>query len=305
MTREVYVALQQFCEEDDEPVRLLEASGFQVRRNRLGRRHKKEELAAAIGGACAVLAGVETYDDAVLAAAPALKLISRCGVGVDSIDLRAAEARGVSVRTTADEIAEPVAQMALAMLLSLARNLGLHAADFREGKWIKRTGRLISELTVGLVGFGRIGRRFEELLRPLGPKILVHDPRPPATLPPGVLSVGFEELLSSSDVVSLHADRPKELGTLLGERELARMRPGAFLINTARGHLVDETALKRALDSGRLGGAALDVFAEEPYAGPLAEVPTLLGTPHVATLTRASRRAMELRAARHVVEFFS
>jgi D-3-phosphoglycerate dehydrogenase len=113
------------------------------------------------------------------------------------------------------------------------------------------------------------------------------------------------ELLAEADVVSLHADRRREAGPLIGSTELQRMKPGSFLINTARGHLVDEPALVAALQSGRLAGAALDVFEPEPYTGTLTTLPQVLCTPHVSTLTRASRAAMELRAAQHVVEHFS
>lgn len=301
----VYVALQQFCEADDRPRRLLLEAGYQLRRNTLGRRPRQEDLRDALPEVDAVLAGVEPYEAALLGALPRLRCISRCGVGTDAIDLDAARRLGIAVYTTQDEVVEPVAQLTVAMILALARNLAIHLRDAAAGRWTKRTGVLLSEWVIGLVGFGRIGRRVFECLQPFAPRVLAHDPRLSARdLPPGVELRDLPSLLRDADVVSLHAGRPAAEGAVLGGRELALMKPGSVLVNTARGFLVDEAALEEALRSGRLAGAALDVFHEEPYAGPLAGLPNVLCTPHVATLTRSSRARMELAAAQHIVDHF-
>lgn len=300
------MALQQFCERDDAPRRTLADAGFEVRLNTMGRRLRREEMLEALRETDAVLAGVEPYDAQILEALPRLRCISRCGAGTDSIDLEAARRRSIAVLTTAEEVAEPAAQLAVAFILALARNLPQHLREMSAGQWKKRTGFLLSEWTVGLVGFGRIGRAVEAALRPFGPSILAADPQAaPAGLAPSVRRCTLEELLPNSDLVSLHAGRRPEEGFLLGRKEIAAMKQGAYLVNTARGHLVDEQALCEALQSGRLAGAALDVFQEEPYSGPLAKLPQVILTPHVASLTRASRAAMELRAARNLAEFFS
>ena len=301
----VYVALQQFCEHDDRPRRFLEGAGFEVRLNMLGRRLRRDELPQLLRDAHAVIAGVEPYDAELLATLPQLQCISRCGVGTDAIDLDAARARGIAVYTTVEDVVEPVAQMTVAMILALARNLPLHVADVRAGQWRKHTGRLLSEWSVGLIGCGRIGRAVAQYLRAFGPRVLVADPvLTSREAPEGTVLCSLERLLAEADLVSVHAGRRREEGALLGARELAQMKPGSFLVNTARGHLVDERALQAALERGHLAGAALDVFEEEPYAGPLHRLPNVLCTPHVATLTRASRMAMEWRCARHVVEHF-
>ena len=284
----------------------MEAGGFEVRRNALGRRLRREEMAEALRDADAVLAGVEPYDGPLLAQLPRLRCISRCGVGTDAIDLEAARRHGIAVCTTPDETVEPVAQLTVAMVLALARHLPLHLADFRAGVWKKRTGALLSEWTIGLVGFGRIGQAVERCLRAFGPRILVSDPRAgEAGLPDGVERVELATLLAEADLVSLHAGcRPGD-GPLMGGREFEMMKRGSYLVNTSRGFLVDEAALSAALISGRLAGAALDVFASEPYTGILSTLPQVLCTPHVATLTRASRAAMEWRCAKNVVDYFS
>ncbi len=299
----VAVALQQFCERDDRPMRLLREAGFEVRVNTLGRRLRREEMEEHLRGADAVLAGVEPYDATLLSRLPQLRCISRCGVGTDSIDLEAARRHGVIVRTTAEEVIEPVAQLTVAMILALARHLPLFAADAQAGIWRKRTGVLLSEWTIGLIGLGRIGAVVARYLRPFGPTLMAADPHPAAGgLPEGITRCDLPRLLSSSDLVSIHASRPREQGALIGRAELSAMKRGSFLVNTARGYLVDEAALCAALESGHLAGAALDVFEEEPSTGALARFPQVLCTPHVASLTRASRAPMERRAAEQIVE---
>lgn len=302
----VYVTLQQFCEHDDRPRKALEEAGCDVRLNPLGRRLRGEEMAELLRDVDAVVAGVEPYDAALLATLPRLRCVSRCGAGTDSIDVAAARARGIAVYTTPDEVVEPVAQLAVAMILALARHVPEHLQDARLGTWRKRTGVLLSEWAIGLIGFGRIGQAVARYLKPFQPRILAADPRLHACdLPQGVEHRELPALLAEADLVSLHAAHRPEDGPLLGRRELAAMKPGAYVVNTARGFLLDEAALEDALRAGRLAGAALDVFATEPYAGPLAALPNVLCTPHIATLTRASRAAMEWRSAQHVVQHFS
>lgn len=300
LSKKVYVTLQQWCEGSDAPRKALADAGFSVTENKLGRRLKREELFTLLADCDAAVAGVEPFDAEVLKALPKLKLLSRVGVGTDAIDLEAAKKLGIEVRITADEVAEPVAQMTVAMILALARNLPLHAKDFSAGKWTKRSGWLLSEWTIGLVGFGRIGRAVARLLAPFGCRILVSDPFI-KDLPAGLEKRDLKALLAESDLVTLHAAGKDRL---IGSAELSLMKPGARLVNTARGSLVDEKALLEALKSGKLSGAALDVYETEPYAGELASLPQVLGTPHVATLTNASRAAMELRAALNVTDFF-
>ena len=299
----VYVALQHFCADDDRPRRLLLEAGCEVRQNTLGHRLTREEMAGELRDADAVIAGVEPYAASLLAALPRLRCISRCGIGTDAIDLDAAQRQGIAIYTSDEEVVEPVAQLTLAMLLALARNLPQHVTDARAGVWTKRTGALLSEWTIGLVGFGRIGRRVAQYVQPFAPRVLVADPRlTGADVPAPARWCDLPTLLRESDVVSLHAGRRREEGALIGREALAAMKQGGYLINTSRGFLVNEVALHEALVAGRLAGAALDVFEAEPYTGPLSRLPQVLCTPHVATLTRAASAAMETRCAKQVVE---
>ena len=253
-----------------------------------------------------MLGGHDPYGAEILAALPNLRCISRCGVGTDAIDLAAARRRNIAVLTTHDEIVEPVAELAVTMILSLARNLPVHSAELRAGEWRRHPAYLVSEWTLGLVGFGRVGRAVAKHLSSFGPRIIVADPKvSPHDFPEGVELTDLWSLLAEADLVSIHADRRPEEGPLIGGRELATMKAGSRLLNTSRGYLVDEAALYEALQSGHLAGAALDVFQEEPYSRPLTMLPQVLCTPHTGSLTRASRRAMELRCAENVVAFLT
>lgn len=305
MKRAVFVALSQFCETDDAPRRRLLEAGYEVRQNISGRRLKYEEIVSAAENADAVIAGVEPYDAAILEELPKLQCISRCGVGTDAIDLDAAKRHRIAVLTTPDEVAEPAAQLTVAMMLALCRNIQRYAAEMPQGIWCRREGRLLSEWTIGLVGFGRIGRRVAKYLGAFGAKILISDPAVHREdIPDGIELREFPHLLGESDLISLHANRRSEEGPLMDASAFAQMRQGSCLVNTARGYLVDEKALCAALQSGQLAGAALDVYSHEPYSGALLGFPQVLCTPHVATLTNASRRAMELRAVENVIHFF-
>jgi len=302
--KSVYVALSQFCETDDSPRRALLDAGFSIEENRLGRRLRQDELVAAAGGAAAIIAGLEPYSAATLEAFPKVRCISRCGVGVDAIDLDAAHRLGIAVLNTPDEVTEPVAELTVGMMLALARNLPEYGVTLREGNWKRHAGFLLSEWTIGLIGFGRIGRAVERCLRPFGATVVVSHPGlQQHDLPVGIKLLDLDVLLSRADLVSLHAARPVSDGPLLSKPQFDRMKPGSRLINTARGYLVDEGALLEALESGRLSAAALDVYETEPYSGPLSKLPQVLCTPHIGTLTNASRRAMELKAAANVIRF--
>jgi D-3-phosphoglycerate dehydrogenase / 2-oxoglutarate reductase len=304
VTKTVYIASSQFCEKDQSPLRTLLDAGLHVRRNSSGRRLKPEELIPEIADADAVIAGLEMYDAPTLNALPRMRCISRCGVGTDTIDLEAAAKLGITVLTTPDEVGEAAAQLAVGMIFALARNFPQHTADLRRESWRKQEGYLLSEWTIGIVGFGRIGQWVEKYLRPFGSRILVSDPAiDPGNAGPNVQVRDLTELLKDSDVVTLHASRRPEEGPLLDAEAIATMKAGSRIVNTARGYLVDEAALCEAMRSGHIAAAALDVYSSEPYSGPLLQFPQVLCTPHVATLTRASRIAMERRAAENVVAF--
>lgn len=305
MSDMIFVALSTFAERDKSPLDRLASSGRPFRLYGKGKRITAADLLAEARDASVIIASVEPYDAATLAALPELRCISRCGAGVDTIDLEAARARNVTVLNTPDAPTAAVAEAGMTMLLALAKNLPLQTALMRARRWERVETHLLGSLTVGIVGLGRIGRRVAELCRAFGARVIGHDPRPDQAWVDGhgVNLVGIDELVSTSDIVSLHAARSAESPFVLTADILARMKPGAAVVNLARGGMVDEEALARALESGHISGAALDVFSEEPYTGPLCDLPTVILTPHSAALAVETRAQMEMQAVENALRF--
>lgn len=302
----VAIATHPFGEVDDAPLRLLREAGAALTLNPLRRKLRPDELAAFLveTRADAVIASTERYDAALLDRAPHLRLIARTGIGLDNIDLDAARARGVIVTWTPEAPSDSAAELTVGLLLGLARHIAAADRLVRRGGWERKIGVLLKDRTVGLLGLGRIGGRVARLLRPFGCRLLATDIDPavaPRAADLGVTLVPLATLLASVDVLSLHVPLTPDTRGLLDAAALARLRPGALLVNTSRGEVVDEAAVLAALESGRLGGAALDVFCEEPYQGPLAGREDVLLTCHMGSCSDEGRRAMELGAARAVV----
>jgi len=301
----IFVTLSTFAEYDPSPLRLIEQSGRPFRIHRTGKRITTAELLAAGGDAEAVVAGVEPYDRATLAALPSLRCISRVGVGVDAIDLAAARERDIAVLNTPEPPTVAVAELALAMMLSLSRNLPRQMREAGAGRWTRLEAHLLSARRVGIIGLGRIGRRVATLVRAFGSEVWAADPAPSTEwcAANDVRIVTLDDLLAGCDIISIHAARSGNAPLRLGATEIARMRPGAVLINLGRGDMVDEAALHAALESGRLSGAGLDVYANEPYSGSLSSLDSVVLTPHSATLTVETRSQMEREAVRKVLAF--
>ncbi|RJR40162.1 MAG: hypothetical protein C4576_20465 [Desulfobacteraceae bacterium] len=301
----IFVALSTFAQADRSPLDQLEKSGYPFKLHSTGKRITTSELLKEGGDAAVILAGVEPYDSATLERLPALRCISRCGVGVDAIDLGAAGKRGVMVANTPDIPTEAVAELAIGTFLGLSRNLRAQTNLMKNRRWERITGHLLEGRTIGLLGFGRIGRRVAQLCRAFDAEVLACDPLSDEASAKalGVHLVAREELLSKADIISLHASRNVKQPVLIGPEELAMMKKGAMLVNLARGEMVDENALVEALKSGHLAGAAMDVFSREPYNGPLCDFEQVILTPHFATLTVETRAAMELQCVQNGIQF--
>ena len=243
---------------------------------------------------------------------PALKYIGVLATGTNVVDLPAARARGIPVTNVPAYGTKSVAQTTFALLLELAQHAGHHAQTVREGRWTRSLEWCywdfplleLDELTLGIVGFGRIGRAVGELGAAFGMKVLACDPTA-GPVPPRVRLLDLETLFRESDVVSLHCPLTPQTANLVNARRLSLMKPTAFLLNTSRGPLVDEPALADALNSGRLAGAALDVLSTEPPRAdnPLLTARNCLITPHLAWATRAARSRLMKIAVENVRSF--
>lgn len=303
----IYVTLSSFAEYDASPLNRLRESGIPFTLNTTGKRVTPAQLLDEGGRATVLIAGVESYDATTLEKLPVLRCISRCGVGVDAIDFGAARARAITVLNTPDVPTQAVAELTLAMMLGLCRQLPRQSDLVRRREWKRLEAHLLSGRTVGLIGLGRIGRRVCELLKPFRVRIIAADPNADLAWATreGVEIVTLARLLGSADIVSLHASSAGAARLSLGRNELATMKPGAMIVNVARGSMVDDAALFALLKEGRLSGAAMDVYPTEPYSGALCDLPNVILTPHTATLTVETRVAMELEAVDKALRFLS
>ncbi len=269
--------------------------------------HTAESLLTLLPGNDAVFASMDKFTAAVLgsSAATQLKAISRWGVGYDAIDVPAATKQGIVIAYTPGLLNETVADFAFALLLSSARRVHIGHADMSGGTWRGVWGNDVHGKTLGILGCGRIGQAMARRASGFNMRLLGYDIAPNADAEKlGVQFVSLDELLAQSDFVSLHAALTPQNRGLLGEAQLRKMKPTAYLINTARGALVDEAALAKALHEGWLGGAALDAFVTEPLPAdhPLRKAPNALLTPHLASFARETGERVSLTAAQAIVD---
>jgi D-3-phosphoglycerate dehydrogenase len=267
------------------------------------------ELVALAPGADAILTCWRGVTPAVLYAAPRCRIVSRYGIGLDNIAVDVATELGMLVTNVPDFCLDEVSDHALALLLASARRIVDFARMTRTGEWDSRAGRALPRLRgqiLGLVGYGAIGQRLAPKAAALGLRVIAYTPRlaPDAVAPFGAATNDLDELLRSADYLSIHAPLTPETTGMIGERELRLMKPTATLINTARGPIVDETALVRALTEGWIAGAAIDVLESEPPvpSHPLRSLANVILTPHVAFASEAAVAELRTRAAEHVAQ---
>ncbi len=254
-----------------------------------------------------LLRGPAPFTPRVIAAAKDLKIISKHGVGIDSVDLESATAHGIAVMITSGTNASAVAEHALALMYALVRELPRFDRELRKGIW-KNQGYLVRDFrdrTVGIVGYGQIGQRTAALASACGATVVIHS-RTRGEPPSGMeWEDDFERLLARVDIVSLHCPLTDKTRGMIGKKQLALMKPGALIINTSRGKLIDEPALIAALKSGPLAGAGLDTFAVEPPdpGNPLFSLPNLLCTPHISSSTTHAAAQMGVIAAHNIISY--
>jgi D-3-phosphoglycerate dehydrogenase len=254
-----------------------------------------DALIAFLRGHNRAIVGLEPVNDRVLAGVPELEVISKYGVGLDGLDIAAIARRGIRLGWTGGVNRRSVAELTLAFAIALLHRVPECAAALGGGEWQKLVGRQLTGRTIGIIGCGFVGKELVMLLEPFGCRLLAHDIRdyPEFYRVHHVRPVPLPQLLEAADVVTLHVPLDRSTRGLIGADEIALMRPGSFVINAARGGLVDEDALADALERGHLAGAACDVFQMEPAAHPrLLAMPTFLGTPHIGGATEEAQLAM-------------
>ena len=318
----IVVTTTSFGKYDKKPLELLIGKGFEVVSNPYERVLKKDEVIKVCKGATGIIAGTEHLDadtlenltkstpsqPSVTSSQPfvvdsqsSLKVISRCGSGLDNVDINAANKLGIKVFNTPDAPTLAVAELTVGLMLDLLRKVSQMDRELREGQWQKRMGNLLSGKRVGVKVFGRIGKKVALLLKSFGCEIAYADPFVEDGLL-GLKRLSLEDLLGWADIVTIHIGAGKRL---IGERELQLMKKGAWLINTSRGSVVDESVLYKYLGIGYLSGAALDVFEEEPYKGPLRELDNIILTPHIGSYAKETRVEMEMEAVENLIRGLS
>jgi len=302
----ILITTSSFAKDDISPLDLLRKAGYEIITNPYRRKLTEEEVLNLILEVKPVgmIAGVEPITARVLQKAEGLKAISRCGVGLESVDLDAARSLGITVTNTPDAPTQAVAELTIGLIFNLLRKISSLDRELRKGNWKKEMGRLVQGKKVGIIGLGRIGKRVAEMLLALGVKVAGTDIQPDyewlkknkAPL------VSLEDLLKQSEILCLHVSHTVSKEHLIGRKEIEAMPKGAYLINTSRGEVIDHDALYSVLTSGHLAGAALDVFDHEPYTGPLTRLDNVILTPHIGSYAREARVEMEIQSAENLIE---
>ena len=278
----------------------LHDAGISIEVNPHGRRLSEDEVAELVAtDVIAILAGLEPLTDRVLSNAKSLRVIARCGTGLDSVDLQAASRLGIDVFNTPDAPTQAVAELTIAHMLNSLRHISTTDSNMRSGKWTPTMGSLLATKTVGLIGVGRIGSAVAKLAQAFGARVIGFDPVVSSHNSVELLSL--DEVLNQADIVSLHVPIDDQTHHILNANTISRMKPGSIVVNVSRGGLIDESALHDALKSQHLSGAALDCFEDEPYSGPLLQIPGVHVTAHMGSYARETRDLMEVEASTNLV----
>lgn len=304
MKKKILISTSPFCEYSHTPYDLLEACPeIEFTNNPFGRKLSEAELAGLIGPFHGIIAGTELISEKVLRNAPNLKIISRVGVGLDSVDLLEARRRNIAVAYTAEAPALAVAELTIGLMLNLLRKISQSDRFMREGHWKRFFGGRIGGATIGIIGCGRIGKLVAKRLQVFDPKqILVYDIKPVKV--DGVVQVPLDLLLQESDVISLHTPLTKQTVNLINNASFKLMKSNSLIINTARGGIINEADLLAALNNNTIQGAAIDVFEQEPYTGPLSQLNNCILTSHMGSMSFDCRTRMEIEATQDLIHFF-
>jgi len=294
----VFVSTSSFAKDDSRPMNLLKEAGLEVYTNSYCRKLSEDEIMDFLHDVDYLIAGTEPLTKRVLESAKRLKVISRCGTGLDNVDIKAADKLGIKVYNTPYGPTQSVAELTIGLIFDMLRRISKMDRDVRSGVWEKYTGNLLSGKKVGIIGFGKIGQKVAELLMPFGCEIVCYDIRT-EDKELKIKIASLDEILRTSDIISIHVSSK---GQIIGREEFKKIKKGAWIINVSRGGVIDESELYKALKKGHLSGAALDVFEQEPYAGPLKELDNVILTPHIGSYAKEGRINMEIEAVKNLLD---
>ena len=303
--KKIFISTSSFGKFSSRSLELLNENNINFELNGFGRTLSEEEIISSLKDKDGLIAGTEPLNENVFNNCKNLKVISRVGVGLNNIDLESADKRNILILNTPDGPTNAVAELTLGLILNLLRHIGNANQNTKMGIWEKKMGTLLLNKKIGIVGYGRIGKRLAELLRSFNCEIYVYDPFVSSIKENDTKCLNsLDELLGSVDIVTLHLPYTKENHHLINESRLKLMKRGSFLINAARGGFIDEDALFDVLKNGCIAGAALDTFEKEPYEGRLRELDNVILTPHIGSYARESRIQMETDAVINLLSGF-
>ena len=304
----VLISTVPFGHSNNLPIELLGLSGVDYLINPLNKKFTEDELINYVKDVDLIIAGTEPITEKVLNHAPKLKLISRVGIGLDSIDLMATKKRGIKVTYTPDAPAPAVAELTIGLILNLLRSVNVSNSQMHNGTWNRIFGRRLAEITLGVIGVGRIGSRVLRRTKPFGtPRILVNDIKPEDKLNTDLKLewVSKDTIYREADVICLHLPLTKDTFDLVKKEQLLSMKKDSIIINVSRGGIINEEDLYEVMKSGHLSGAAIDVFEEEPYYGKLSEIERCILTAHMGSMSIDCRSKMEIEATKEVIRYIN
>lgn len=303
----ILVTPRSLTKDGDPALDLLIREGFELVFATSGKMPDEAELMRLLPGCIGYLAGVEPITTAVLEAADTLRVISRNGTGINTIDLQAAQRLNIKILRAEGANARGVAELTLGLILGLVRSIPFSDARMKFGSWERRKGLELRGRTLGLIGCGRIGQLVSQLALAFGMEVLAYDALPDQRYAPapGFRFATLEKVLASSDIISLHCPEQVDGRAILNSKTVHRLKPGVFIVNTARASLIDETAVFEALDEGRVAGLAIDVFDREPPAATaLLADDRVIATAHIGGYTAESVSRATLAAVENLLNFF-
>ena len=302
--KKILVAPSTFCGYDDTPYQILKDNGFKIVKNKYKQKLNEDQLLELSKDCIGIIAGTEKYSREILEDLPRLRVISRLGVGMDNIDVEYAIKKNIAIFKTLQSPVLAVAEMAVAHILNILRNVSSSNNNLKNGNWNKEMGSLFSGKTLGIIGLGAIGKELVKICRGFNLNILAYDKFEDKNFADAhnIKYVKLDNLLRKSDIISIHLNLSKDTDKLIDENKLKKLKKDAVIINTARGEIIDELALKNHLEKKKIQGAGLDVFTNEPYYGELTKLENIILTPHISSYAKEIRIKMELESSNNLIK---
>ena len=299
----IFISPTTFGQFSFDPINKLQKEGHELSFNELGRKLNNDELEDIVPHYDGIIAGTENYNRIIINKSKSLKVISRLGVGLDNIDLEYAKEKNIKIFKTQTTPAQSVVELTLGLMIDLARKISKQNENLKSGNWEKEMGFLLNGKTLGIIGLGIIGKSLVKLVQGLNFKLLAFDILHDSKFAKvnNVKYCELNDLLKYSDIISIHLNLNDKTNNIINKNRLQLLKKDSIIINTSRGEIIDEKALYYLLKNRKIAGAALDVFNNEPYSGPLNTLDNVILTPHIGAYAKELRIKMEMEAVENLL----